>query len=114
MENGPRLGGAADLGSQREMIYHSREDVGRRRVRNAGGGNSLSQGRDHVDRTDGICEGHDSIGGPEVDGLSATAISGGNGGQVLSGKSPSGGTDLRVGTGGGMMSHRQWKVAMAG
>ena len=46
------------------MIYRSLENRGKIRVREAGCEALMSQGRDHVDRSDGIFEGYDSFGGP--------------------------------------------------
>jgi len=61
----------------------------------------VPQGRDDVDRIDGIGAGNHPVGGKKADGISAAAVPGGDGCQVLPKQSASGRTGLWLGSGGG-------------
>jgi hypothetical protein len=88
----PKLGSAtiyelvlAQLGSPQEMIYLVMDNCGRRHLFRVGRVEFVSQGRDYVDRVDGIDEGDDPVGGEKADRIPAAAVPGGDGDQVLPG-----------------------------
>ncbi len=70
-------------GSPQEMIYLGIGGSGRNHFLRVGTVDFVPQGRDDVDRVDGIDAGHDPVGSAKADGIPAATVSGGDGDQVL-------------------------------